>query len=81
MYHQLLLLFGDVELFLQRNDDVSAASRQKLLAIFQGLQKAALLRIELASIIDWGEDSYITMCLFHLGLSLQVRSSLSSSHG
>ena len=81
VYHQLLLLFGDVELFLQRNDDVGAASWQKLLAIFQDPQKAALLKIELASIIDWGEDSYITMCLFHLGLSLQVRSSLSSSHG
>jgi len=55
VYHQLLLLFGDVELFLQRNDDVGAASRQKLLAIFQDPQKAALLIIELASIIDWGE--------------------------
>ena len=55
MYHQLLLLFGDVELFLQRNDDVSAASRQKLLAIFQDPQKAALLKIELASIVDWGK--------------------------
>ena len=50
-----MLLFGDVELFLHRNDDVGAASRQKLLAIFQDPQKAALLKIELASIIDWGE--------------------------
>jgi len=44
VYHQLLLLFGDVELFPQRNDDVGTASRQKLVAIFHDPQKAALLK-------------------------------------
>ena len=48
-----MLLFGDVELFPQRNDDVGAASRQKLVATFQDPQK---VKIELASIIDWGEE-------------------------
>ena len=44
-----------MELFLQRNDDLGAASRQKLIAFFQDPQNSALLKIELASIIDWGE--------------------------
>ena len=34
---------------------LATAYRQKLLAFFQDPQKAALVRIELASIIDWGE--------------------------
>ena len=34
---------------------LATAYRQKLLAFLQDPQKAALLRIELASIIDWGE--------------------------
>ena len=34
---------------------LATAYRQKLLAFFQDPQKTALLRIELASIIDWGE--------------------------
>ena len=54
VFHQLLVQFGDVELFLQRND-LATASRQKLLTFFQDPQKTALLNIELASIIDWGE--------------------------
>ena len=54
VFHQLLVQCGDVELFLQRND-LATASRQKLLTFFQDPQKTALLKIELASIIDWGE--------------------------
>ena len=52
---QLLVLFGDVEVFLQRNDDLGPASRQKLLSIIQDQQKASILKIELAAVIDWGK--------------------------
>ena len=55
VYHQLLLQFGDIELFLQRHDDLGPASRHQLMAFFQDPQKTALLKIELTSIIDWGE--------------------------
>ena len=55
VFHQLLLQFGDIELFLQKHDDLGPASRQKLMAFFQDPEKTALLKIELASIIDWGE--------------------------
>jgi len=54
VFHQLLLQFGNIELFLQKHDDLGPASRQKLMAFFQD-PKTALLKIELASIIDWGE--------------------------
>ena len=50
--HQLLLQFGDIQLFLERNDDLGAASRQKLIAFFQDPQRTALLKIQLASIVD-----------------------------
>ena len=43
---------GDIELFLQKHDDLGPASRQKLMAFFQDPEKTALLKIELASIID-----------------------------
>ena len=39
----LLLLFGDVELFFQRNDDLGAVSRQKLLTIIQDQQKGSYI--------------------------------------
>ena len=52
---QLLLLFNDVEVVLQRNDDLGAASRQKLLDIIQDHKKASILKIELAAVIDWGK--------------------------
>lgn len=52
VFHQLLLQFGDIEFFLQKHDDLGPASRQKLMAFFQDPEKTALLKIELASIID-----------------------------
>ena len=50
---QVLELFGDVETFLQRNDDFAAATRSKLLTFFDNPQKKALLKVELA-VVDFG---------------------------
>ena len=52
---QLLLQFGDVQPFLEENDDLGPATRPKLLAILTNPQRKSLLQIELASVIDCGE--------------------------
>ena len=54
---QLLVLFGDVQVFLQRNDDLGPASRQKLLSIIQDQQKASILKTELATANNCSFDS------------------------
>ena len=54
---QLLVLFGDVQVFLQKNDDLGPASRPKLLSIMQDQQKASILKIELATANDCSFDS------------------------
>ena len=53
--HQLLQQFGDVQPFLERNIDIGAATRPKLLEILTDQRKYNLLRIELAVTIDLGE--------------------------
>ena len=55
IFHQLLVQFGDILPFLERHVDLSPASRCKLLAILQDAQRSALLKIELAAVIDYGE--------------------------
>ena len=52
---QLLLQFGDVQPFLEENDDLGPATRPKLLAVLTNPQRKSLLQIELASVIDCGE--------------------------
>lgn len=49
----VFLLFGDVQPFLQVNDDLGPACMQKILSIFQDQQKAAILKIKLAALVDW----------------------------
>ena len=51
---QLLVQFGDVQQFLQKEDLGSPATRAKLLAFITDPQKRALLEIELAAVVDWG---------------------------
>ena len=46
--------FGDVEPFLVENDDVSPATRTKLVTFFSDINKQILLQVELAAIVDWG---------------------------
>jgi len=52
---QILVQFGDVKPFLQKNTDIGPATRPKLLAFFEDPQKLNHLKIELAAIVDWGE--------------------------
>ena len=53
----MLELFGDVETFLQQND-FAAATRSKLLAFFSDQQKKALLKADLAVIVDFVKTTY-----------------------
>ncbi len=53
--HQVLQQFGDVELFLRNNADISPTTRSKLLEILSDPQKSSLLKIELAVVSDLGE--------------------------
>ena len=48
-------LFGDVEFFWNNNPDIGPASWAKLLQFYQDAQKAVLLKLELAAIIDSGK--------------------------
>jgi hypothetical protein len=51
---QVLLCFGFVEPFLRENQELSKATRQHLLEIFDDPQDAQDLRLELAAVIDAG---------------------------
>ena len=53
--HQVLEQFGDLELFLRNNIEVSPATRSKLLEILSDQQKCSLLKVELAVVSDLGE--------------------------
>ena len=53
--NQLLVQFGDVRPFLEENEDLSPATRRKLLGTLNDPQKYALLQIELAAVVDCGE--------------------------
>ena len=51
---QLLVQFGDVEPFLSKEDLGSNNTRKKLLTLLKDPQKAVLLQLELAAVVDWG---------------------------
>ena len=51
---QIMTQFGDIEPFLKSSTDVGPSSRQKLLAILTNAEKLKHLKLELASVIDWG---------------------------
>ena len=55
IFNQLLVQFGDIEPFLRINSDLGPVSRQKLVKTFEDAQKLPLLKLELASIVDWGK--------------------------
>ena len=50
-----MLQFGDIEPFLNRNADLGASSRPRLLAILSDQEKLKHLKLELAAVIDWGK--------------------------
>ena len=49
---QVFDLFGDVEMFLRQNTDLSPATRSKLLTFFDDPNKKAHLQLELATLVD-----------------------------
>ena len=51
----VLLKFGDIHPFLLENEDIGPATRSKLLAFFSDQQKLALLKLEMATLVDWGQ--------------------------
>ena len=55
VYQQLLVQFGVIESFLQRNEDIAPATRAKLLPYFSNQQMKATLQLELAATVDYGE--------------------------
>ena len=55
VYKQLLVQFGDLEPFLQRNEDIAPATRAKLLPFFSNQQTKVTIQIEFAATIDFGE--------------------------
>ena len=57
MIKQVMIYFGDAESFLQKNDDIEPVLRFKLLAFLSDINKRALLQVELAVTIDWGNIS------------------------
>ena len=50
----VLVQFGDVQQFLQKEDLGSPTTRAKLLALITDPNKKALLEIELAAVVEWG---------------------------
>ena len=54
--HQAFLMFGDIEPFVRENEDVSPATRAKLLEFFDDRQKLFLLKLELAVMVDVGAN-------------------------
>ena len=53
--NQAMVQFGEILPFLERNEDVGLATRQKLLPLLKDVQKCSILRIELAAVVDYGE--------------------------
>ena len=59
----VMLYFGDIQPFLIQNDDIGPATRPKLLSFFADQQKLALLQLEIAATVDWGEP-FVKACYF-----------------
>ncbi|XP_065892612.1 uncharacterized protein [Dysidea avara] len=55
VYYQVMVHFGDVEPFLKNNEDLPSATRTKLLSFFTD-DKKDKLQVELAAVIDYGEE-------------------------
>ena len=55
MVKMVMLHFQDIEPFLRSNDDISPATRPKLLSFYDDQQKRGLLQLEIAATVDYGE--------------------------
>ena len=51
---QFLQQFGDVEPFLKQHEDISPATRTKILALLHNPQELLALKLELAAVVDIG---------------------------
>ena len=87
--NQAFMMFGDIEPFLRENEDVSPATRTKLLEFFNDQQKLFLLKLELAVVVDVGAQFVkATYTLEGDGLLalvcydriLEIRAAIQSSH-
>ena len=58
-----MVSFGDIQPFLEDNEDIGPNLRPKLLNMLKDPQKKALLQIELAAIVDYGEP-FVKACYF-----------------
>ena len=56
-----MLYFGDIQPFLEENDDIGAALRPKLLSYLQIPQTSSKLQVEIAATVDWGEP-FVKAC-------------------
>lgn len=61
MVKEVMLYFGDIEAFLQENEDLGPHLRSKLLTFFDNPQVTSKLRVEIAATIDWGEP-FVKAC-------------------
>ena len=59
----VLLKFGDIHPFLLENEDIGPSTRPKLLAFFSDQQKLAILKLEIAAVVDWGEP-FVRACYY-----------------
>ena len=62
--HQVLQQFGDVEPFLQQHEDISPATRTKILTLLHNPQELLVLKLELAAVVDIG--SYLVKATYNL---------------
>ena len=56
-----MVYFGDIEPFLEENEDIGTSLCPKLLAFFHTPQTKSKLQIEMAATVDWGEP-FVKAC-------------------
>lgn len=52
---QLMVQFGDIQSFVNNNDDLGGKTRHKLLDFLTDDKKKAMVMVEMAAVVDWGE--------------------------
>ena len=53
---EVMLLFGDIELFLMEHDELGPRTRVRMLTILQDPIKRAMLMVEMAAVVDAGGE-------------------------
>ena len=73
MIKQVMIYFGDIHPFLTENEDIGPALRPKLLIMLNDPQKNALIQLEMADAVDWGEQKHVTVLRAVAGLHLGIK--------